>query len=287
MAEPRTETAKYVYGVIRSEGASAPKGAGIDDEPVGLVAHGNVAALTSEVPAEFTEAGRAALLTHSRVLEEAMQGAVVLPMRFGVVLPDEQAIAERLLAPHEEELEAQLQAMDGKVEVTIKGIYDEEAVLREVLAENREIAELKRAIEGKPEAATYYERIRLGELVAAGLDERRAAAAPQIIDLLAPLAVDVRVGEPVHERMAVNASFLVERAHLDEFDRAVDRVGAEQAGRIQLKYTGPLPPTASSSLEWGSDHGPLPRAGPAAAGAGSRHRLGGRADHRGGRTQAL
>jgi hypothetical protein len=111
-----------------------------------------------------------------------------------------------------------------------------------VLAENREVAGLKATIQGKPEAATYYERIRLGELVAAALDERRAAAAPQIIERLAPLAVDVRVGEPVHERMAVNASFLIERAGLDQFDRVVDQIGAEQAGRIQLKYTGPLPP---------------------------------------------
>jgi hypothetical protein len=231
MAELQTDTAKYVYGVIRSEGASPPKGAGVEDGPVGVVAHGSVAALTSDVPADFTEAGREELLAHSRVLEEAMQGSVVLPMRFGVVLPDEQTIQDRLLAPYNEELEAQLRAMDGKVEVTIKGIYDEEAVLREVLAENREVAGLKATIQGKPEAATYYERIRLGELVAAALIER-----------LAPLAVDVRVGEPVHERMAVNASFLIERAGLDQFDRVVDQIGAEQAGRIQLKYTGPLPP---------------------------------------------
>jgi hypothetical protein len=242
MAEQQTATARYVYGVIHSEGASPPEGAGVENAPVSVVAHGSVAALTSDVPADFTEAGREELLAHSRVLEEAMQGSVVLPMRFGVVLPDEQTIHERLLAPYGEELEDQLQAMDGKVEVTIKGIYDEEAILREVLAEDREVAGLKAGIQGKPEAATYFERIRLGELVAAALDERRAAAGPQIIERLAPLAVDVRVGEAVHERMAVNASFLVERSRLDEFDRVVDQIGAEQAGRIQLKYTGPLPP---------------------------------------------
>src|SRR5436305_1873431 len=86
------------------------------------------------------------------------------------------------------------------------------------------------------------ERIRVGEWIAAALDEKRGAAAPGIIDRVAPFAGDVRVGEPVHERMAVNASFLVERARLGEFDRVVDQIGAELAGRIQLKYTGPLPP---------------------------------------------
>jgi len=240
IAQP--ETAKYVYGVVRSEGASSPKGAGIDGAPVGVVSHGSVAALTSDVPGDFLEAGRQELLAHTRVLEEAMEASVVLPMRFGVVMPDEETVRDRLLAPFAETLEAQLQEMDGKVEVTIKGIYDEEAILREAISESREISELREAIRDKPEAATYYERIRLGELIAEALDDRRGAAAPQIIDRLAPLAVDVRTGEPVHERMAVNASFLVERARLGDFDRVVDQIGAEQANRVQLKYTGPLPP---------------------------------------------
>jgi hypothetical protein len=242
MTVAQPETAKYVYGVVRSKGASPPKGVGIDDEPIGVVAHDSVAALTSDVPGDFLEAGRQELLAHTRVLEEAMETAVVLPMRFGVVMPDEETVCDRLLAPFAETLEAQLQEMDDKVEVTIKGIYDEAAILREAISESREISELKEAIRGKPEAATYYERIRLGELIAAALDDKRGAAAPQIIDRLAPFAVDVRVGEPVHERMAVNASFLVERARLGEFDRVVDQIGAEQADRVQLKYTGPLPP---------------------------------------------
>src|SRR4051794_3808951 len=118
MVVAQPETAKYVYGVVRAEGAAPPQGAGIGDQPIGVVAHGSVAALTSDVPADFVEAGREELLAHSRVLEEAMKGAVVLPMRFGVVMPDEETVQERLLTPYVEALEEQLQEMDGKVEVT-------------------------------------------------------------------------------------------------------------------------------------------------------------------------
>lgn len=241
MPATRTDTAKYVYGVLAA-GATPPPAKGIDEASLEVIPGGGVAALASDVSGDFLEAGREELLTHSRVLEETMKSTVVLPMRFGVVMPSEAAVQERLLDPYAEDLEVQLQAMEGKVEIAIKGIYDEAAILREVLAENREIAALRQAIHGKPEDATYYQRIELGELVSAALEEKQAAAAPQIVDRLAPLAFDVRVGEPVHERMAVNASFLVERKRLEEFDRAVDQIGAEQAGRIQLKYTGPLPP---------------------------------------------
>jgi len=252
MAGNPSNSPLYVYGVVPSKGTTGPAGAGIDDRPVQLVAHGEVAALTSSVADDFLEAGRQELLTHSRVLEEAMDRSAVLPMRFGVVMPDEQTIRDRLLDPYAEELEGQLREVEGKVEVSIRGIYDEATILREALAENRELAELRDTIQGKPEAATYYERIRLGEMVAQTLDDKRAAAGPEVIERLSAHAVDVRVGEPVHERMAVNGSFLVERKRLGEFDRAVEEIGAEQAGRIRIKYTGPLPPHSFVQLGVGA-----------------------------------
>src|SRR3954447_17754244 len=130
MAESNGSTAKYVYGVVRAGGDAGPKDTGINDEPVVLVAgQGGLAALTSDVPDGPLEAGREELLTHSRVLERALEKGVVLPMRFGVVMPTEGSVREELLAAHREELEAQLDEMDGKAELNVKGIYEEEAIL--------------------------------------------------------------------------------------------------------------------------------------------------------------
>lgn len=233
---------RYVYGVVRAE-APAPAGVtGIAEAAVELVADGELAAVASRAPSEYLEAGREELLTHSRVLEAMLERGTVLPMRFGVVMPDEQTVRERLLAAHRDELSAQLREMDGKVEVSIKGIYDEAAILREAVAENREIERLRGAIHGKPAEATYYERIRLGELVAAAFAAKREADTEAVVEALRPHAVAVDLAEPVHERMAVNASFLVLRSELEAFDRAVDGLGAAQADRIRFKYTGPLPP---------------------------------------------
>ncbi len=233
---------RYVYGVVRSA-APAPAGVkGIAEAPVELLADGELAAVASRAPDERLEAGREELLTHSRVLEAVLEKATVLPMRFGVVMPDERTVRDRLLASHRDELCAQLQEMDGKVEISIKGLYDEEAIIREVVAENREVAELRKAITGKPADATYYERIRLGELVAGAFTAKREEDSVAVVEALRPQAVAVDLAEPAHERMAVNASFLVLRAQLADFDRAVDELGASQAARIRFKYTGPLPP---------------------------------------------
>jgi hypothetical protein len=88
----------------------------------------------------------------------------------------------------------------------------------------------------------HFERIRLGELIASAVDERRNRDADEILGRLSSHAVEVEVGEPVHERMALNASFLIDRGSQKAFDSELDRIAEEQGGRLRFKYTGPLAP---------------------------------------------
>jgi hypothetical protein len=232
---------KYIYGVVRA-GARAIDAPGIGQRPLGVVRHQKIGALTSDAEFDQIEVGRDEIMAHAQALERALEHGPVLPMRFGVVMESEQAVRDQLLAPHRAELEAQLDEMEDKVEVNVKGIYDEPAILREVVAEDREVAQLKEITSTRTEAASYPERIRLGELIGLALEDKRAADSAAIIERLAKHAVAVDVGEAVHERMAVNCSFLIKRAELDKFDRALDALADGQGGRIRFKYAGPLPP---------------------------------------------
>jgi hypothetical protein len=242
MAGSSNASAKYVYGITRPRPRSGSVGKGIQGKPVRVLTADSLGALTSDVPPGPLEAGRDELMAHSRVLERAMEKGIVLPMRFGVVLTSESAVCAELLDAHRGELEAQLDQLDGKVEINVKGMYEEELVLRQVMDENSEVKTLNAAISGKPEDATYYDRIRLGELVAAVLSDKRSADEHQIVTRLARHAVDHEVAPPAHERMAVSASFLVERERLPEFDRDLEEIAAEHGGTIRFRYTGPLPP---------------------------------------------
>ena len=242
MPRSKAKAPKYVYGVVRASSKARSKDKGIYGKPVRVVATESLGALTSDAPEGRLEAGRDELLTHSRVLESALKRGTVLPMRFGVVMPGESAVRDELLTAHREQLEAQLDEMTGRVEVNVKGLYDEASVLSELVAENPEIAELQASLRGQPEDATYFERIRLGELIAAALEVRRSADEHQIVERLATHALGVEVSAPVHERMAVNASFLLERDRMADFDRTLDTIGSEHGGRIRFRYTGPLPP---------------------------------------------
>jgi hypothetical protein len=233
--------AQYVYGIVEAS-ATAPRGRGIGGAPLRLLIGEGAAALVSEIRTDRVRLGRDEVLLHARVLERALARGPVLPMRFGVVMDDAEEVRSRLLDEHGQELRAQLTEMEGKVEIRIRAAYDEQSLLRDVVREQPEITLLREAVRHRPEDATYYERIRLGELVAGAVERRRELDAHAIIDALGAHALAVEAGEPSHERVVVQASFLVERSHLAEFDAIVDQVAEGYGGQIRFKYTGPLPP---------------------------------------------
>ena len=232
---------QYVYGIIEA-GAAAPRARGIAGAPLRVVRSEDAAALVSEIAGDHVRLGREEVLVHARVLERALARGPVLPMRFGVVMSDPEEVRTRLLDEHGPELRAQLTELTGKVEIRIRGTYEEDSLLREVVREHPEIASLRQAVSGESDDATYYGRIRLGELVAGAVERRREHDAQTIVDALAPAALAVQLSDLSHERVVVQASFLVERERLPEFDALLDDIAGEYGGRIRFKYVGPLPP---------------------------------------------
>src|SRR2546421_12571120 len=154
----------YVYGIVEGT-ADAPAGTGMAGVPLQVLTADGPAALVSELSGEELRLGRDEVLTHERVLEEAMSHGTVLPMRFGVVMGGPDEVRERLLGEHAAELRGQLALLDGKVELNVWEVYEGESLLREAVRRDPAIARLRDELRGKPGDATYYERARLGELV--------------------------------------------------------------------------------------------------------------------------
>jgi hypothetical protein len=232
----------YLYGVVWAGDADAAGVGrrGVAGHPLRAVPAGSLAALVSDAPEDLA-ATREDLTTHAEILRDAAQRVTVLPMQFGVVMPGDTAVVDELLDPRRERLAALLEAVRGRVELELKAAYIEDAVLRDVLAHDPEARRLRDHIDAVPEDAGYYDRIRLGEIVVAGIQARRPEHADAILSRLEPLAVAVRVGEPVRELDVLNASFLVERDRVGEFDDAVGRLQKELEELVRFRYLGPLP----------------------------------------------
>jgi hypothetical protein len=232
--------ATYVYGIVDPD--AQPSGSGIAGAPLGVIALGGAGALVSDLPDGELKMGRDEVMTHSEVLERAFGHGTVLPMRFGVVMDGSDEVRQLLLERHGERLRAQLDELEGKVELHVRVAYEEEALLREVISENQDIARLSHDVRGRSPDATYYGRIRLGELISEAIDRKRERDAQEIIDALSPVSLALDVGAPTHERVVVSASFLVERKRLEQFDSVLEEIAAGQAGRMKVKLTGPRPP---------------------------------------------
>lgn len=234
--------AQYVYGYMRAADAPAAAGEGVGEPPgpVERIVEGDLAALVTPVGEGGIAPRRANLLAHADVLRRALDSGTVLPMRFGMVVADGDTVRAELAARGGELGEA-LAGLDGRVEMNVSALYREDVLLNEVLAENPALVSAGRGIQGRPEAATHFERIRLGEQVAQAVEAKRAGDAAAIVRALGDHALAVHESDPAHERMVVNAAFLVERAAADAFDAAVESVSRERAERMRFKLLGPLP----------------------------------------------
>jgi Gas vesicle synthesis protein GvpL/GvpF len=226
----------YVHGVVK-----ASERVDVEAAPTRWIAHHDVAALASDAD-ESSRIASKALRRHWRVLEEVAVTTTILPVRFGTAMTGDEAVIGEFLAPSYESLAASLENMAGKVQLTVKGVYEEGALLRGVVERTPAIARLRERVKRIPEAAGYYDRIRLGEMIAAAVEQARGADTARVLERLSPLAVATSREAPSSVNSAIDAAFLVERARIEEFSRGVAEVGRELGQRVRLRYVGPLPP---------------------------------------------
>lgn len=235
------EASVYVYGVLPGSDQGRVSVGGVEGAQVRTIEHGGLAALVSTIDADALAAARE-LRAHWRVLEEASERTTVLPVRFGTVMESDDAVREQLLERGAAGLTALLEELTGRVQLNLKGDYDEDALLSAVVREVPAVAALRERVQKLSDSAGYYDRIRLGELVAAEVARRRENDTALALARLEPLAVAANAEQAHSPDAAFNLAFLVDRRQVDAFSDAVGRLRAELGERVTLRYVGPLPP---------------------------------------------
>jgi hypothetical protein len=236
-----TSDAFYVYGIVPADAsleeieASAGMGSGVR-----LVTEGAVGALVETIDPEQPLGRRKDLLAHSTVLNAMAAQGPVLPMRFGSVVADEEAVVEELLRPQHDHFAEMLEGVRGKVQLNLRARYELDTVLAEIVQNRPDIAELRERTADLPEDATHYDRIRLGELVAHEVDERRSRDSGRILDQLVQHAEDYLVREVSGMDNLAELSFLVAEEDVAAFEDAAESVAEQFAGRARINLVGPM-----------------------------------------------
>lgn len=245
MAEPeKPGTGCYVYGIVPADVEADPEARGVGDPPkkVSVVRQGDIAALVSEIATDGSLGTPEDLNAHANILDGTAAAAPVLPLRFGAVLTDEKAVVEELLAPHHDEFTEALRELEGHAEYIVRGRYEEQAILTELVSENEEAVRLRDAIRGKPEDATRNERIALGELINNTINAKREGDTRTVVEVLESLGLTVSLRDPTHEEDAVHVACLAETSKQKDLEEELGKLADEWAGRVQLRLLGPLAP---------------------------------------------
>jgi hypothetical protein len=193
----------YLYGVCTTPGPAIDD-AGVEGAPVITLAGGDLSAVCSRVPAP-PRADARALLDHGRIVEAILARTTVLPVRFGCVQDDEDAVRALLARRRDAFLDA-LAAVDGCVEFSVRARWP------------------------APAATASTGRAYLADRMAA----RGCGDAVH-----KPLARQSRASTVQYGAQGLTAAYLVVREAQPAFTTALTAVNREP---LDLSCTGPWPP---------------------------------------------
>lgn len=247
----------WAYCVTRATGAPAMDG--VHGSPVERVENGSLAVLVSRVP--LSEFGEDALRrnlndldwlervarAHEGVLERALEGATIVPLRICTIFDDEQGAAE-MLAEQRSTLTAALDALDGRQEWGVKLMVDRAAL--EAAARERAPDAFDDELEGQSAGGAYMLRRRQERQLREAADQLAGSIAEDVHARLQDWATDAVVNPPQnpelsgHEGdMLLNAAYLVEEEKVERLHELVAELRErhrELGARLEL--TGPWPP---------------------------------------------
>lgn len=241
----KTKEGKYIYGIIRHSGEIdfGPIGIGKRGDRVFGIRYKDVCAIVSNSPVIQYEARRANLTAHEIVLEEVMKQFSVLPVRFSTIADtDDDSGILKILKRDYDRLVAILDQMEGKKELGLKAVAIEDVIYKHILEKYTKIRSLKEKLINLPADKTYYQRMKIGEMVEAALQKEKEQFKSRILDVLKPLATDLKINDNYGERMVLNAAFLIRNETEPEFDKAVDELDEQLGEILTFKYVGTLPP---------------------------------------------
>lgn len=227
---------KYVYGLTRDIESIEDLPAGLGGMKVYPVFFGGIAAWVSDLGAASLPGNAQNALVHQSVVEEAFRRSTsLIPCRFGALFADEEEVRS-LLKRHRARLEGELSRLEGRLEVSIRAIFNG-SDLPGSMGHSQ-----PRAPEGLTEAARYL----LGKKQRFDAVKELSGKAEQfnqeLNEATAPFWAEVRVQKrPIDPGLLLSLYYLVDGEKLSAFKCAYQQFKGKWPS-LKLLYTGPWPP---------------------------------------------
>lgn len=245
----------HIYGVTDTSVTIPADRTGRSKRPLRHIDGDGLRVLVSDVDAD-SRVLREDLMAHAHTLEAVAALGTVLPMQFGVEMPDDDTVRHELIESRGDEIRPLLERFDGLLQLTVSVDLIEQEALREVLRKDPDLVAVRDHVQRASPQERHAAEVRLGEAISAALDVMRAEIGDGVVDRLAPIARAVSLGEVRGALQAAEIFLLVERDRQSEVDAAVTTLREDLAPLASLRYVGPQPPYAfldaasSGELAW-------------------------------------
>lgn len=207
----------FVYGIVEADG-TAVVGTGLDDRPLRGITDGALMAIVTDHDDPDRDPDTPTSEAYERTLQSLMDSRAILPMQFGRVLADDDAV-RAMLRRRRRGLLARLDGVRGAVELGLHARWRGSADV---------------APDPRSESCVAYLRDRL---------EMRQSARllASELDPLTALARSSRRALVPHPDLPVLHAYLVDRGRVGEFVALVAELDGCLDG-VELVCTGPCPP---------------------------------------------
>ena len=225
-----------LIGVVRRDHPPISTGRKKIDLGIRLVQSGELAAAVIDID-EGRQLEEEDATRHLDLLIMLLRDGPVLPLAFGTVSPDEDAVRTEVLDAAADDLLQRLDAVDGLVEARLEIRFDESWALRQVIQQDPRLRDLAEEARGDSPLDT---RLALGETVSNDLQQWRLAQADALLPMLQDAVEDIaelESQEPLQQRW----TFLVRADELEGLDEAVGKVREALGTAGAMEYVGPLP----------------------------------------------
>jgi hypothetical protein len=231
----------YLYAVIADTQGRTYGDFGINGSEVYSIPAGRVAAVVSNVRVERVRPERSHLAAHQEVLKKLMAETTPLPMTFGILADNAQAV-RNLLTRNQPALLEQLRRVAGKVEMGVRVTWDVPNIFEYFVNTHPELRQARDQFLGGPREPTQEDKIEVGRMFDRVLKEDREAHADKVEAILAPHCAEVEQRKCRAEREVMNLACLVERAAMPQFENCVFEAAQHFDNNFAFDYNGPWAP---------------------------------------------
>jgi hypothetical protein len=213
----------------------------MDEKEVSTITEGRLAAVVSGVTGPKIRPERRHLAKHQEVLKQLLAQTTPLPMTFGILTDDTEAI-HKILRRNQRVFLEQLQRVAGKVEMGLRVHWDVPNIFEYFVNTNSELRSARDRLLGGNRQPTQEEKIELGRMFDRLLGEERENHTEQVRQILSRACSAVKTNKCRNEHEVMNLSCLVGREAQEDFGNAVFQAAQRFDNNFAFDYNGPWAP---------------------------------------------